>query len=141
MPAAIVEYCRCTSQNVPTDRGTIIRIILESLALKYKDVLMNIERFTGRRIDVLHIIGGGVRNALLCQFTANVLGIRVLAGPVEATSIGNTLVQMIGAELFDSVSQGRQMLRGSLDLDAYKPGDSDRWQESYEKYQQIIRRE
>jgi sugar (pentulose or hexulose) kinase len=141
MPAVILKYCRRTSQNVPTDRGTIIRIILESLALKYRNVAVNIERFTGRGIDVLHIIGGGVRNELLCQFTANALGISVLAGPVEVASIGNILMQMIGAGLFDSVSQGRQMLRESLDLVAYEPGDSDRWQKSYEIYQQIVRRE
>lgn len=141
MPAAILKYCRRTSQNVPADRGTIIRIILESLALRYKDVAVNIERFTGRRIDVLHILGGGVRNALLCQFTANALGIPVLVGPVEAASIGNILMQMIGAGLFDSVSPGRQILRGSLDLIDYEPGDSDRWQESYERYHQIVRRE
>jgi sugar (pentulose or hexulose) kinase len=141
MPAAIVEYCRSTFQNVPTDRGTIIRMTLENLALRYREVLMNIERLTGKRIEVLHIVGGGVRNQLLCQFTANALGIPVLAGPVEATSTGNVLVQMIGAGLFDSVSQGRQMLKKSLDLIGYMPGDSDKWQESYEKYQQIIRRE
>ena len=93
MPARIAEACRALGQPAPADRGEIVRSILVSLACKYRLVLERLERVTGREVDVVHVIGGGSRNALLCQLTADLLGRPVLAGPVEATALGNVLVQ------------------------------------------------
>jgi rhamnulokinase len=138
MPKAIAEYLQSTRQNVPQDKGGIIRVAVESLALKYRDRLAKIEALTGRRKQVLHIVGGGVRNTLLCQFTADATGIPVVAGPVEATAMGNLLVQMVGAGVFSSVAEGRQALRDSSDVVEYAPTDTAAWDEAYEKYLRVV---
>lgn len=140
MPKAIVAYCEGTSQSPPEDRGTIVRVALEGLALKYKDALRRLETVTSRKIEVLHIVGGGGRNELLSQFTANATGIPVLTGPFEATSMGNMLAQMVGTGEIDSTAQGRALLRRSLDLTEYMPEDVSGWDEAYEKYQSVVGR-
>lgn len=141
MPKAIAQYLHNSGQSVPDDKGGLIRVAIESLALKYRDKLAKFESLTGRQKEVLHIVGGGVRNALLCRFTANATGLPVVAGPIEATSVGNLLVQMVGAGVFSSVTEGRQALRDSFDVVEYAPTDTDNWDEAYERYMTVLRRD
>ncbi len=141
MCKAIAEYLRGSGQRVPEDKGTMIRIAIESLAMKYRDRLAKTESLTGRRKQVLHIVGGGVRNTLLCRFTANATGIPVQAGPIEATAMGNLLVQMVGAGVFKSVAEGRQVLRDSFDVVEYTPADNDMWNEAYGRYIRVLGRD
>ena len=141
MPRAISDHLRKSGQSVPDDKGTMIRIVIECLALKYRDKLTKMEQLSGKRKQLLHVLGGGVRNALLCQFTANAVGVPVIAGPVEATAMGNLLVQMVGARVFDSVAQGRQALRDSCEVREYAPTDTTLWDEAYSRYLKALGRE
>src|SRR5262249_59155738 len=93
MPAALADFCRRSGQPVPVEPGAVIRCALESLALRYRWVLERLEELLARRLEVIHIVGGGSQNGLLCQFTADACNRPVVAGPVEATAIGNVLVQ------------------------------------------------
>jgi rhamnulokinase len=116
MPAKIAEHCKKNGQGVPQTHGEFARAILESLARRYRDVLLDLERLSGRKIDVIHIVGGGSRNALLNQLVAGVTGRRVIAGPSEATAIGNILVQAIGAGELRGLGEARQVVRNSFEL-------------------------
>src|ERR1700674_4357076 len=99
MPAALADFCRKTEQPAPSEPGAVVRCALESLALRYRWVLERLEGLLGRRLDVIHVVGGGSQNTLLRQFTADACDRLVLAGPVEATAIGNVLVQALGLGL------------------------------------------
>ena len=134
MPEKIQDYCRKTNQKVPSDRGSILRCILESLAFKYRQVLEKLEEMRKQKIDVLHIVGGGIQNKLLCQLTANATQKPVIAGPVEATAIGNILIQAIATGELSSVKQAREIVRNSFELIRYEPERRDIWNEAYQKY-------
>jgi rhamnulokinase len=121
MPERIAEYCRERGQTVPEQPGGMARLILESLAATYHKVLENLETLVGRRIDRIHIVGGGSRNKLLNQLAANAMGRTVIAGPAEATAAGNVLVQAIGAGLVSGVSEAREIVRCSFPLETYLP--------------------
>lgn len=138
MCEAIVHECRRTNQAIvdKNDIGTISRIIFESLALKYRYVLEKIEKATGKNVNVLHIIGGGSKNLLLNMFTANALGKQVTAGPIEATAIGNVLIQSVGDGLYDSLEQIRQVVRNSFEIDEFEPEED--WNTEYLKFEKII---
>ena len=133
MPVAIADYCRRTSQAVPATPGSMVRTALESLALRYRWVLQRLEELTGRRMDAIHVVGGGSRNTLLCQWTADACGRPVVAGPVEATAIGNVLVQMIGLGLLGDLSQARAVVRESFEVRTFEPSESGRWEEPYRR--------
>ena len=127
MPAAIREYCKNTGQKAPEDEGTIIRIALESLALKYKQALEQIESLRGKAVDALYIVGGGARNNLLNQLTADATGKTVLAGPVEATAIGNIMMQAIGTGYIKSIDEARGIIRSSFKIETYLPENKRDW--------------
>src|SRR5256885_11262782 len=128
MLRALGEFCRKTGQPAPTEPGAVVRCALESLALRYRWVLEKLEELLGRRLDVIHIVGGGSQNALLCQLTADACNRPVLAGPVEATAIGNVLVQAIGLRELHSLADAREVVRRSFDVRAYAPKEPDAWQ-------------
>ncbi len=134
MVATIQSYCRETDQTVPTDQGAIVRCVLESLALAYRQVAEQIDRLTGRTHRLIHIIGGGSQNQLLNQFTANATGRTVLAGPVEATAIGNILVQAIAMGEIASLDEGRALIPNSFPIKTYHPQDVHAWDEAYQRY-------
>jgi rhamnulokinase len=134
MPSRIQAYCRRTGQPVPETKGEIARCVLESLALKYRQTLLDLERTLNRRLDPLHIVGGGSQNALLNQFAANATGRRVVAGPQEATAIGSILMQSIAAGLIRTLDEGREVVRRSFPTTLYDPGDSSIWEEAYQRY-------
>jgi rhamnulokinase len=121
MPERIAEHCRCTSQSVPEDPGLMTRVILESLADRYRRVLASLEALTGRTIRVIHIVGGGSQNRLLNQLAANATGRTVLAGPVEATAIGNALIQAIGAGAVGGLEEARAIVRCSFQVERFEP--------------------
>jgi rhamnulokinase len=133
MPARIRAYCQRTGQPTPESKGAIVRCALESLALKYRWVLERLEEMLGHRLRTIHIVGGGSKNTLLNQFTADAAGRQVVAGPVEATAIGNIVVQMIALGYIDSLTEGRRLIEASFDTMKYDPAGGPAWDAAYEK--------
>ncbi len=121
MPERIAEHCRARGRKAPEQPGGMVRLILESLAASYRKVLENLETLVGRRINRIHIVGGGSRNELLNQLAANAMRRAVIAGPAEATAAGNVLVQAIGAGIVSGVSEAREIVRRSFPIQVYEP--------------------
>ena len=132
MPAAIQAFCRRSEMAVPDSKGEFVRTILESLALKYRFILDQINSMRAEPVERLHIVGGGSQNVLLNQFTANACGIPVTAGPVEATALGNILVQAIAKGYLANLDEARALVAGSYQLNEYEPADRDRWEGQYQ---------
>jgi len=139
MPARIREYCQRTSQPVPESVGQMLRTVFESLAFKYRVVLDCLIELTGKQVDRLHIVGGGGRNALLCQMAANATGRQVVAGPFEATALGNGIVQLIALGVLDNLSQAREILSRAQETTVYEPQQADIWDEEYQRYRELVR--
>ena len=137
MPSRIVDYCKRTEQSPPSSAGEILRCALESLALKYRGVLEKLEAVRGRSIDVIHIVGGGAQNQTLCQFTADATGTLVIAGPIEATAVGNIAVQAIARGVIGSISEARKVVRQSFNLITYEPQNSAGWDKAYARFLKI----
>jgi rhamnulokinase len=138
MPAALADYCRKHGQPAPVDAGSAVRCCLESLALKYRWVLEKLEALSGQRLDVIHVVGGGCQNTLLCQFTADACGRPVVAGPVEATAAGNVLTQALGLGVIGSLAEAREVVRRSFDVVSYEPRNSAEWQAPYERLRKYL---
>jgi rhamnulokinase len=134
MPEKIASWCRCKGQAPPATDGEFARAIMESLALRYRNVVENLEALSGRKIEVIHIVGGGSRNALLNQFVADCTGRRVVAGPSEATAIGNILVQAMGAGELANLDEARAVVRNSFELTTVDPHPSAEWEQAYRRY-------
>jgi rhamnulokinase len=130
MPARIQAACRASGQPVPETPGDVVRCALDSLALKYRTVLQALERLTQRRIEIVHLVGGGVRNELLNQLTADAVGRPVIAGPREAAAIGNVLVQAMAQGRFARPGELREVVRGSVALNTYEPRNTAAWEEA-----------
>lgn len=137
MTIRVQAYCRAAGQPVPEGCAEIVRCILESLALEYRHVVEQIASLSGLSLPVIHIIGGGARNELLNQFTANATGRKVIAGPVEATALGNILVQSIAAGQVASLAEGRSLIRRSVETRIFEPADPDPWNQAYERYMKL----
>jgi rhamnulokinase len=137
MPERIAAYCRETSQSVPETPGEFVRTCLESLALLYQRTLQNLAKLGSTRIERLHVLGGGSQNDLLNQFTADACGVRVLAGPVEATALGNVLVQAITAGDIPSLAEGRAVLGRSVELREFHPGEASGWIQAHERFDKL----
>ncbi|EMI43119.1 rhamnulokinase [Rhodopirellula sp. SWK7] len=137
MPEAIASYCRDTGQPEPLSPSEFTRCILESLALLYRETLDTIERLTGRTIKTLHIVGGGSQSGLLNQFAANATGRTVLAGPVEATAIGNVLIQAVALGDLESLAAMRDLVRDSFSIDTYKPSESQQWDDAQQRFAKL----
>jgi rhamnulokinase len=114
-----------------------VRCALESLALCYRQVLEQLETLTGKRLEVIHVVGGGSQNGLLCQFTADACNRPVLAGPVEATAIGNVLVQALGLGMLGSLADAREVVRRSFEVRTFTPQRPEDWQEPYARFQKL----
>ncbi len=138
MPDAICEYCRESGQTVPGNRATISRCIMESLAFKTRFVLDQIQAIRQNPIERLHIIGGGSQNKLLCQFTANATGLTVEAGPVEATAMGNILMQAMGQDRIQTLERLREIVRLSDTFVTYKPKNTEVWETHYQRFLELI---
>lgn len=133
IPEKIRAYCADSNQPVPQTQGEIVRVALESLAIKYRFVLERLEELIGKRLEPLHITGGGTRNRLLNQFTADAIGRTVVTGPVEATAIGNILMQAITLGQLDSLGEARLLVRRSFEIEEYYPRKQDGWEKAYGK--------
>lgn len=138
MPRALQEQCRATGEPVPEDEGALIRCALESLALKYAVTLRGLEESTGIPVDVIHVVGGGSRNHLLNQFTADACQRPVLAGPVEATVLGNVLVQAQADGQIRDLPQLRSVVRQSGGIQRFEPRDGARWAGAYERFTRLL---
>ena len=137
MPKAIREWCRSRGEPIPETEGQMVRCALESLALKYRMVLEWLEELTGTKVEVIHIVGGGTQNELLNQFTADACGRPVVTGPVEATVLGNVLVQARSAGEIGSLSEIRNVVRNSFELKTYEPKHTEKWQEAFERFERL----
>lgn len=135
---AIRGYCANTDQPPPETPGQFVRCCLESLALKYRWVLEQLESLMGKRLPVIHVVGGGTQNRLLCQFTADACNRTVLAGPVEATAAGNVLLQMIALGELKGITEGRELLRRSTEIVEYQPQNPESWQEAYQRFERLL---
>ncbi|MCA0754730.1 rhamnulokinase [Paenibacillus sp. N4] len=134
MPARIAEYCERTGQQAPEDAGGIVRCILESLALKYRYVLELTEQLSGQSFNGLHMVGGGIQNTLLCQWTSNAIGKPVWAGPVEGSAIGNMIVQWTASGKLADIWEARKVIRESFPVDVYEPERSEEWENAYRAF-------
>ena len=134
MPIRIQDFCRLTGQKIPADKYQITRCILESLALKYRLSLEGLDKIVGYRIPVLHIVGGGCKNKMLSQFTANAINRPVIVGPVEATATGNIICQLVALGEIKDLSQGRAIVEKSFPSEVYTPQDVSIWDDAYGKF-------
>ncbi len=136
MPAAINRFCTRTHQPVPSTPGAYVRAILESLAFKYRVIIRNLEHVSGKPIEQIRVIGGGSRNRLLNQFTADATGRRVLAGPAEATALGNVAIQILATGEATSLREVRAIVERSFPTEIFEPLETDKWDKEAERFQQ-----
>jgi rhamnulokinase len=136
MPETIARFCQMTEQPLPEDPPAYARAVLESLALKYRFVLEALERLTGRSYTEIHVVGGGSQNQLLNQFTADATGRRVVAGPVEATALGNLGMQMLATGAASSLQEVRRIIARSFPAQVFEPREPEKWQQVFDRFTQ-----
>jgi rhamnulokinase len=136
MPNKVKAFCKETGQAVPRKPGPIIRCVLESLALQFRKSLREIENLTGRKIDRVHLIGDGLSNTLLNHFSANAMQVPVMVGPMQATTVGNLLVQAIATGQVKSLEHARQIVRESFKIETIHP-HAQVWNEAYERLERL----
>lgn len=134
LPEKIAAYCHGTGQRAPADVAGTARVILESLALRYRQVLEMLESMLGRRLNIIHIVGGGAKNAVLNQLVADATGRTVIAGPTEATAIGNVVIQAMGAGQLHGLAEARDVIRQSFPMTVVEPRSSEGWDAAYGKF-------
>ncbi|MEI6915650.1 MAG: rhamnulokinase family protein [Armatimonadota bacterium] len=141
MPARIREFCLRTGQKAPETPGQVIRTALDSLALIYRWVVERLEDLTGKPVPVIQVVGGGTQNKLLQQLTADACRRTVICGPVEATAIGNIIMQAIGMGAISNVAEGRQIVRRSFEMETYQPspGTADQVEEAYGRFLEVLK--
>ena len=137
MPSRIQAFCARTNQAEPQTKGEIIRTVLESLALKYRWALERLELMLDRRMEAIHVVGGGSQNQLLCQLAADATQLPVIAGPIEATAIGNVLMQAIARGEIASLAEARQVVRQSFEPITYEPRSVAGWDDAYARFDRI----
>ena len=137
MPEAIRAFCRKTGQPVPEGKGAVLRCALESIAMKFRQVLGMCEELGGGRIETIHIVGGGTKNRQICQAAADACGRRVVAGPIEATATGNLMMQAVAAGDVASIAEAREVIRRSFPVEEYLPQNTAAWDEAYERFSKV----
>ncbi len=138
MPEKIAAFCKRTGQEIPSEKGAIVRCIMESLALKYRMTVEGLEKVVGESLPVIHVVGGGCRNTMLCRFTAEATGKTVIAGPTEATSIGNLVCQLIALGKVADLKEARELVSRSFPTMEYRPVEAGAWQDAYGKFLKIL---
>lgn len=138
LPRRVREFCEKTGQYVPHTVGEVMRCIYESLALKYRLTFEKIQGCTGKAYREIHVAGGGTKDGLLCQMTADSCGVPVLAGPVEATVLGNLAVQLIASGAIENIRQARQIIAQSEAVNRYIPTNTQSWNAAYDTFQHYI---
>ena len=139
IPGRVREFCRRTGQPVPETVGAVMRCIYESLALKYRFALGQLSEATGKRFSALHVLGGGTKDGLLCRMTADCSGLPVLAGPVEATALGNIVLQLIALGELRDVDEGRALIARTEAVKRFEPGEQNVWNRACETYKTILK--
>jgi len=139
IPQRVREYCEKTGQPVPESVGEVMRCIYESLAMKYRLTLENLEDCTGKTYPAIHVIGGGTKDTLLCQLTASSCNRKVVAGPIEATVLGNIAVQLLSCGALESIEQARKVVKASENTVEYTPENPDAWAKAYERFKAVIK--
>lgn len=139
LPDKIRAYCKKTNQSIPENTGQVIRCIYESLALKYRLALCQIKKCTGKEFDVLHLMGGGTKDAFLCELTAKSLGIPVVAGPVEATALGNIILQLIALGEIENIEEGRKLITQTQNVKTYNEEHTSDWDEAFERFCKVTK--
>ncbi len=139
MPERIREFCRKTRQPVPETKGGIIQCIYQSIALKYRSTIEMLEEISGKKLPVIHMVGGGIKDKTLCRFTAEATGKKVVAGPVEATSIGNLMVQAMALGRVRGLQEIRKVVMESFPAVTYESREAAAWSEAYDKYRKAVR--
>lgn len=134
MPEAVRAFCRRTGQAVPETEAQVLRVVIDSLALKARSVLERLQRLTGVTYGGLHMVGGGIQNEALCQATADAIGRPVWAGPTEASAIGNLLVQFMAAGRLANLTEARRWAARSIDIRTYEPHNKDEWEDAYGRF-------
>ncbi|OYD07153.1 rhamnulokinase [Paludifilum halophilum] len=138
MSGRIRESCRRSGQPIPDSNGALIRTVTESLVMKYRWVLNHLEELVGKKMDVLHMVGGGIQNERLCQWTADACGRPVIAGPIESSGAGNLIVQLMAAKEVASLSEGRELVARSFPRRTYEPSSTTAWNEAYDRFQKVL---
>lgn len=140
MATTIRQWCQEHGEAVPETEGELVRCALESLALKYRKVLRGLETLTNEKIEAIHIVGGGCNNELLNQFTANACGVPVIAGPVEATALGNVLVQARATGEIGTLAEIRKVVKASSELATFEPEQTENWDREFKRYMKLVER-
>ncbi len=140
LPDKIRAYCKKTNQPVPETVGQVVRCIYESLALKYRLALEQIAECTGKRFNVLHLMGGGTKDGFLCELTSQSLGMPVIAGPIEATALGNIVLQLIALGEIESIEKGREIIAETEKVKKYEEQHTSDWDEAHERFCKIIKK-
>lgn len=138
LPQRVKDFCARTNQPIPENIGQVMRCIYESLAMKYRYSKENIMKITGKDCKAINIIGGGTKDKFLCQLTANACGVKVVAGPIEATALGNIAVVLQSLGEISSLAEARKIVRNSFDALEYSPVDTDKWDVAYEKFKKVL---
>lgn len=138
MEKAVVEFCKKTKQEIPATRGTFLRMVYESLAMKYRMIKEEIKAISGKDSKVVNIVGGGTKNVMLNQYTADALGIPVKAGPEEGTAVGNFMVQAVGLGIISRIEDAQPIIKKSFQIIEYKPNDTASWDAAYERYKKVV---
>lgn len=139
MPEAIRKYASMTGQPVPDSEGAVLRCALDSIAMKFRQVLAMCEGLVGGRIETVHVVGGGTKNRQLCQAAADACGRRVLAGPVEATATGNIMMQAVAAGEVGNIAEAREVIRNSFPMEEYEPRNTAAWDEAFARFTHTAR--
>lgn len=138
MPKVIMDYCRKTGQEVPSGIGEISRCVYESIVLKFRCYVLMLEKLTGKKIELLHIVGGGMKNTLICKWMADATGKPLKAGPTETTSMGNLIMQLKSAGEITSLDEGRQISQNSSVVYYFTPDNGEVWDAAYERYLKLL---
>ena len=138
IPERIQEFCSKTGQQVPETVGEVMRCIYQSLAFKYRFALQQLSQMTGKAFSVLHMLGGGAKDRLLCRLTADCCGIPVVAGPIEATALGNIIIQLKALGALESIQQGRELIARTEAVTRYEPQFDSSWDDTYEHFKKIL---
>ncbi|MBR5441365.1 MAG: rhamnulokinase [Clostridia bacterium] len=139
LPQRVKDYCKKTNQYVPQTVGEIMRCIYESLALKYRLTFDGIMECTGKVYDRIHVMGGGTKDKLLLQMTAQSCNVDVYGGPIEATALGNIAIQFMSSGVIENIQQARKIIASGENLKLYQPSDRDEWEKAYEAFKEIIK--
>ncbi|MBQ8381895.1 MAG: rhamnulokinase [Clostridia bacterium] len=140
IPGRICRYCEATGQPIPRTVGEVMRCIYESLALTYRRALEQLSLCTGREFSAFHVLGGGAKDGLLCQMAADATGIPVVAGPVEATALGNMMIQLVAAGTLTSIAEGRELVARTQTIRHFTPGLKKGWDHAYQLYLDVLTR-